>query len=211
LAESISELQSSPQAHQHLLPRDIGWIEVITGSMFSGKTEELLRRIRRAVIARQNTILFKPELDTRYSKDHVVSHDQIRLPSVTIKDPLEIRDLAKDAWVVGIDEAQFFPSSIVAVCEELAAQGKRVIVAGLDQDYRGRPFHPIPELMAIAEYVTKHLAICACCGNPATRNQRLVASSDQVVLGSLESYEARCRKCFEPPREPSFERAKSEV
>ncbi|MBN8555821.1 MAG: thymidine kinase [Deltaproteobacteria bacterium] len=169
--------------------------------MFSGKTEELLRRIKRSVIAKQPTILFKPKLDTRYSTDHVVSHDQVRYPSVAVKDPHDMIRLAKDSLVVGVDEAQFFPVSLVEVCNELAMSGKRVIVAGLDQDYRGQPFHPLPELLAIAEYVTKHLAICAKCGNPATRNQRLVAAGDQVLLGSLESYEARCRKCFEPPQE----------
>jgi thymidine kinase len=169
--------------------------------MFSGKTEELLRRIRRAVIAKQPTILFKPKLDTRYSTDHVVSHDQVKFPSVAIKDPYEMLELAKDKWVVGIDEAQFFPSSLVEVVDQLALGGKRVIVAGLDQDYRAQPFHPMPELLSMAEYITKHLAICSRCGNPATRNQRLVAAGGQVLLGSLESYEARCRKCFEPPIE----------
>lgn len=183
------------------MPKDTGWLEVITGSMFSGKTEELLRRIRRSVIAKQPTILFKPKLDTRYSTDHVVSHDQIRFPSVAIKDPFEMLELSKDKWVVGIDEAQFFSSALVDVVNELALSGKRVIVAGLDQDYRAEPFHPMPELMAMAEYVTKHLAICSRCGNPATRNQRLVSTGGQVLLGSLEAYEARCRKCFEPPVE----------
>lgn len=189
------------QPHSHLLPKDVGWIEVIVGSMFSGKTEELLRRIRRSVIAKQPTILFKPKLDTRYSTDHVVSHDQIRYPSVAVKDPQEMLELAADKWVVGIDEAQFFPTSLVKVCDQLAMAGKRVIVAGLDQDYRAQPFHPMPELISMAEYVTKHLAICAQCGNPAIRNQRLVKAEGQVLLGSLESYEARCRKCFEPPVE----------
>jgi thymidine kinase len=201
LSESFQEyhpkISSGP--HNHLLPRDIGWIEVITGSMFSGKTEELLRRIKRAVIAKQPTILFKPKMDTRYSTDHVVSHDQVRYPSIAVKDPADMMRLAKDAIVVGVDEAQFFPDTLVEVCNQMALAGKRVIVAGLDQDYRGQPFHPMPELLALAEYVTKHLAICAQCGNPATRNQRLVAAGDQVLLGSLESYEARCRKCFEPP------------
>ncbi len=169
--------------------------------MFSGKTEELLRRIRRAVIAKQSTILFKPKLDTRYSDTHVVSHDQVKFPSVSVKNPEEMIRLADDSVVVGIDEAQFFPMSLVDVCEQLADSGKRVIVAGLDQDYRGEPFHPMPELISNAEYVTKHLAICARCGNPANRNQRLVKTEGQVLLGSLESYEARCRRCFELPSE----------
>jgi len=167
--------------------------------MFSGKTEELLRRIRRAQIARQPTILFKPQLDKRYSADHVVSHNQVRFPSVAVKEPGEILELAKNALVVGIDEAQFFSMALVQICEDLASLGKRVIVAGLDQDFRGQPFHPLPELLALAEYVTKHLAICSRCGNPATRNQRLIDGGDQVLLGSLESYEARCRKCFVAP------------
>jgi thymidine kinase len=197
----MSQLDNNNSQHSHLLPRDTGWLEVITGSMFSGKTEELLRRIKRAVIAKQKTILFKPLLDTRYSTDHVVSHDQVRYPSIAVKSPEEILAAAKDNVVIGIDEAQFFAMELVDVCNKLASQGKRVIVAGLDQDYRGEPFHPMPELLAGAEYVTKVLAICSQCGNPATRNQRLVNSGDQVLLGSLESYEARCRKCFEPPVE----------
>jgi len=177
-------------------PREVGWIEVIVGSMFSGKTEELLRRIRRAMIARQPTILVKPKIDTRYAKDHVVSHDQIRLPSISVESPEEILKLAEDAMVVGVDEAQFFHPSIVEVCNELANQGKRVIVAGLDQDYRGIPFEPMPALMASAEYITKHLAICSQCGNPAHYNQRLVKEAGQVLLGSKDLYEARCRRCF---------------
>lgn len=195
------QIEESFGHHQHLLPRNVGWLEVIVGSMFSGKTEELLRRIRRAMIARQPTILFKPKIDTRYSDDSVVSHDQMRLPSVVVSRPEEILDLAKDALVVGIDEAQFFPPSIIDVCNELARRGKRVIVAGLDADYRGKPFEPMPALMASAEYLTKHLAICAQCGNPAHCTQRLGASTEQVLLGSTEAYEARCRRCFQPPRD----------
>jgi thymidine kinase len=185
--------------HSHLLPQKVGWIEVIVGSMFSGKTEELLRRIRRAMIAKQPTVLVKPQIDNRYSEDHVVSHDQIRLPSIALKSPAEILSVAKDAWVVGIDEAQFFSRDIVDVCNQLAQQGKRVIVAGLDQDYRAQPFHPMPELMASAEYVTKQLAICSKCGAPALRNQRMVGGTGQVLLGSSDAYEARCRRCFELP------------
>lgn len=195
----------SKSSHSHLLPQNVGWVECITGSMFSGKTEELIRRIRRAVIAKQRVVLFKPKLDTRYSTDHAVSHDQVRYPSVAVREPTEILEKAKDIEVVGIDEAQFFSSDLVDIVAELADQGKRVIVAGLDQDYRGQPFHPIPEIMALAEYVTKHLAICSQCGNPANRNQRLIPMTDQVVLGSLESYEARCRRCFKAPSEVSEE------
>lgn len=182
-----------------MLPRETGWIEVIVGSMFSGKTEELLRRIRRAMIARQPTILFKPKMDTRYAEDFVVSHDQIRLPSIPVGAAAEIPVLAKDALVVGIDEAQFFGDDLLGVCNRLAAEGKRVIVAGLDQDYRGLPFGSIPALMASAEYLTKHLAICAQCGNPAHYNQRLVANAETVLLGASDAYEARCRRCFQPP------------
>lgn len=185
--------------HTHLLPRETGWIEVIVGSMFSGKTEELIRRIRRAMIARQPTILFKPKMDTRYAEEFVVSHDQMRLPSIPVEKAEEMIELAKDALVVGIDEAQFFSGDLVRVCNTLAASGKRVVVAGLDQDYRGRPFEPMPTLIASAEYVTKHLAICAKCGNPAHYNQRLVQSAETVLLGASDSYEARCRRCFEPP------------
>ncbi len=184
--------------HPHLLPHNSGWLEVITGSMFSGKTEELIRRLRRSVFAKQPVILFKPKIDTRYATTDVVSHDQLRFPSVVVEDPNDMISLSEGMAVVGIDEAQFFPQSLVEVVNQLASQGKRVIVAGLDQDFRGEPFHPLPELMISAEYVTKHLAICTVCGNPATRNQRLVSASGKVVLGSLGAYEARCRKCFQP-------------
>lgn len=181
-------------------PAKMGWIEVITGSMFSGKTEELLRRIRRALIARQACLLVKPQTDTRYSADHVVSHDQIQLPCIQVKEAAEILALAREYSVVAIDEAQFFDSSLIPVCQELADSGRRVIVAGLDQDYLGRPFEPIPELMACAEFVTKQLAICVQCGNPAIKNQRLVEEAGRVVLGAKDIYEARCRSCFEPPK-----------
>lgn len=177
-----------------------GWIEVITGSMFSGKTEELLRRIRRAMIARQSCLLVKPKLDQRYSEDHVVTHDRLSLPSISLSEAKEISPLAREVQVIGVDEAQFFDRNLVEVCNQLADAGKRVIVAGIDSDFRAEAFDPLPELMATAEYVTKQLAICVRCGRPATRNQRLGAdSSEKVFVGASESYEARCRACFEGP------------
>ncbi len=181
------------------VPKDIGWIEVIVGSMFSGKTEELIRRLRRAEIARQEVAIFKPEVDTRYSSDHIVSHNEQRFPSITVPHAADILDLCDTARVVAIDEGQFFSEEILDVCEKLANQGKRVIVAGLDQDYRGRPFEPMPQIMAIAEYVTKTLAICVVCGNPANRTQRTVRDGDRVLVGATDAYEARCRNCYEPP------------
>ena len=181
------------------IQRQTGWIEVICGSMFSGKTEELIRRVRRAQIARQKIELFKPEIDTRYSKDEIVSHDDQKLPSRVIKDANEMIPLSLEAQVVAIDEAQFYKKSLVKVCKTLANMGKRVIVAGLDTDYRGEPFSPIPELLAIAEYITKTHAICVVCGNPANFTQRTTKSKDQVLIGTSDIYEARCRNCYEPP------------
>ena len=183
------------------VPKNIGWIEVICGSMFSGKTEELIRRLRRAHIAKLKVEIFKPILDDRYSKDHIVSHNSQKIPSRCVKDAMEILEYAGEAEVIGIDEAQFFGGNLVQVCEELANRGKRVIVSGLDQDYRGKPFEPIPQLLCIAEYITKSLAICVKCGNPANRNQRIVKDDNRVVVGSTDIYEARCRKCFKPPKE----------
>ena len=188
---------SSPTIHDS--PKNVGWIEVIAGCMFSGKTEELIRRIRRAQIARQNVAIFKPRIDTRYSSDHIVSHSEARLLSTVVEKSKEILELSRDAQVVGIDEGQFFDMGIVDVAEQLANQGKRVIIAGLDQDYRGKPFEPMPQLLAIGEYITKTLAICMVCGNPADRTQRTSSSSERVLVGAKDSYEARCRKCFEPP------------
>ena len=179
----------------HSLPKNTGWIEVIAGCMFSGKTEELIRRLRRAQIARQNVKIFKPEIDTRYSGNSIVSHNEQSLPSVIIKDINEVIELSKDAQVIGIDEGQFFSQDIVEVCNNLADKGKRVIVAGLDQDYRGIPFEPMPQLLAIAEYITKTLAICVVCGNPADKTQRKTSSSDRVIVGAADIYEARCRNC----------------
>jgi thymidine kinase len=176
-----------------------GWIEVIVGSMFSGKSEELIRRLRRVQIARQKVQIFKPALDARYSEDHIVSHSDMRIPSRTVKSARELLSCVEsDTEVVGIDEGQFFDAELPAVCSELADRGIRVIVAGLDQDYLGKPFEPMPQLLAVAEYITKTLAICMVCGNPANHTQRLVASDDRVLVGAQGMYEARCRTCFDP-------------
>ena len=185
----------------HLLPRDTGWIEVIAGCMFSGKTEELIRRLRRAQIAKQNVKIFKPKIDTRFSENSIVSHSEQSLPSILIDDVNKITGLSKDAQVLGIDEAQFFSPHLIDICNNLANNGKRVIVAGLDQDYRGIPFEPMPQLLAIAEYITKTLAICVVCGNPADKTQRKTTSSERVVVGASDIYEARCRKCHFIPNE----------
>ncbi len=185
----------------HNTPINTGWIEVISGCMFSGKTEELIRRLRRAQIAKQKVLIFKPRIDNRYSASHIVSHNEQSLSSVVIDKPSEIMELGKDAQVIGVDEAQFFTPDLVGVCQKLADTGKRVIVAGLDQDYRGKPFEPIPHLLAVAEYITKTLAICMVCGNPADRTQRITNQKDRVVVGAHNVYEARCRKCFVPPSE----------
>ncbi|MCU0612462.1 MAG: thymidine kinase [Candidatus Eisenbacteria bacterium] len=180
-------------------PSGYGWVEVICGSMFSGKSEELIRRLKRAVIARQKVQAFKPATDTRFSSDHIVSHDRNRVPSALVARPADILSLVEpDTQVVGIDEAQFFDLSLVEVCEELANRGARVIVAGLDQDYLGRPFEPIPQLLAVAESITKTMAVCVCCGAPANRSQRLVSSRERVLVGADTAYEPRCRKCFRP-------------
>jgi len=176
-----------------------GWIEVITGSMFSGKSEELIRRVRRAQIARQKVQVFKPHLDDRFGEDYVVSHSQIRVAAETVGSARDLLEtVLPDTEVVGIDEGQFFDPELPAVCTSLADQGKRVIVAGLDQDYLGKPFEPMPQLLAIAEYITKTLAICMVCGAPANHTQRLVASSERVLVGAQGTYEARCRHCFDP-------------
>lgn len=176
-----------------------GWIEVITGSMFSGKSEELIRRVRRAQIARQKVQLFKPQVDGRYSESEIVSHSDMKMPSQVVAGAAEILDLAEPGTeVVGIDEGQFFDALLVQVAEALANRGVRVIVAGLDQDYRGVPFEPMPQLLAVAEYVDKTLAVCVRCGAPANRSQRLVPTEDRVVVGGAGQYEARCRRCFNP-------------
>jgi thymidine kinase len=178
-----------------------GWIEVICGSMFSGKTEELIRRLRRAEIAKQKVEIFKPKLDSRFDEYNLVSHSDQRIASITVEKAEEILELAGDADVLGIDEAQFLGPELVKVCEELANRGKRVIVAGLDQDYRGNPFEPIPQLLAVAEVITKTLAICVKCGAPANRTQRISMDKHRVVVGAGDKDEARCRHCFEPPKD----------
>ena len=176
-----------------------GWIEVITGSMFSGKSEELIRRLRRAQIARQKVQIFKPLVDDRFGEDHIVSHSDMRIASENVKNSDElVRQVAEDTEVVGIDEGQFFDHDLPAACIRLANSGKRVIVAGLDQDYLGKPFEPMPQLLAIAEYITKTLAICMVCGAPANHTQRLVVSNERVLVGAQGTYEARCRHCFDP-------------
>ncbi len=183
-----------------LIRNSTGWIEVICGSMFSGKSEELIRRLRRAQIARQRVQIFKPRIDDRYSEAHIVSHSELKIGSEVVATAEEILTAVDDRTeVVGIDEAQFFDAKLVEVCDILANRGKRVIVAGLDTDYRRKPFDPIPELLAIAEYITKTLAICVRCGNPANCTQRIVHSSERILVGASDAYEARCRRCFEPP------------
>ncbi len=183
----------------HQFPKDIGWIEVVCGSMFSGKTEELIRRLKRAAYGKQRIQVFKPKIDNRYDEVLVVSHSQQKITSVPIERAQQILQLLKpDTEVVGIDEVQFLGHEVIPVVESLAARGVRVICAGLDQDYLGKPFEPMPHLLAIAEYVTKELAICVVCGNPANRSQRLMASQERVVVGAAGAYEARCRKCHVP-------------
>jgi len=181
------------------IPHNTGWIEVICGPMFSGKTEELIRRLVRAQIAKLRVEIFKPKIDTRYAKDEIVSHSRLTIPSQLVTSPWEIFELAQHADVIGIDEAQFLGPDIVTVAQKLADSGKRVICAGLDTDYRGLPFDPIPQLLAVAEYIDKTLAICVRCGNPAKHTQRVVASNELVLVGATEAYEARCRNCFVPP------------
>jgi thymidine kinase len=173
-----------------------GWIEVVCGSMFSGKTEELIRRLNRATIARQRVEIFKPALDTRYHARDVVSHNANSIRSTPVALAQEILLLASGCDVVGIDEAQFFDESLVEVCVQLANRGTRVIVAGLDMDYAGKPFGPVPALMAVAEYVTKVHAVCVCCGELASYSFRMAASEEKILLGETDSYEARCRPCF---------------
>ena len=173
-----------------------GWMEVICGSMFSGKTEELIRRLRRAEMAGQNVEIFKPKLDTRYAEEEVVSHNQNKIRSTPVESPSEILLLGSNCHVVGIDEAQFFDESIVEVANQLANSGIRVVIAGLDMDFMGRPFGPIPNLMATAEYVTKVHAICKRTGNLANYSMRTSANKDLVQLGETDSYEAVSRKVF---------------
>jgi thymidine kinase len=177
----------------------LGWIEVIAGPMFSGKSEELIRRLRRAEIARQRVQIFKPGIDQRYSDDHIVSHSDLKIQSEGVRDAAELeKRLDWRTEVIGIDEAQFLGEGIVDLVVRMGDMGKRVIIAGLDTDYLGRPFHPMPELLAVADEIVKVLAICMQCGNPAKHTQRLIASEELVVVGAAGMYEARCRRCFEP-------------
>lgn len=184
------------QEEHNILTQQQGRIEVICGSMFSGKTEELIRRLKRARIARQRVEIYKPAIDTRYSNDDVVSHDANSIPSTPVESARSILLMASDAQVVGIDEAQFFDDAIVEVCNELANSGKRVIVAGLDMDFKGIPFGPMPQLMAIAEDVTKVHAICVKCGNLANVSHRIVKDEQRVLLGEQHEYEPLCRQCY---------------
>jgi thymidine kinase len=182
-----------------LVAGGIGWIEVICGPMFSGKSEELIRRLRRAMIARKRVQVFKPLIDTRYSADEIVSHGAIRMKSETVNSPADIlQALDWRTQVVGIDEANFLGPGLIDLASQLADSGKQVLLAGLDTDFMGRPFPPIPDLLAHAESITKTLAICMRCGNPAKHTQRLVESEDLIVVGAAGMYEARCRRCFEP-------------
>lgn len=177
---------------------DCGWIEAICGPMFSGKSEELIRRLRRAEIARKRIQVFKPAIDDRYSESEIVTHANLRMKSIPVHSGADI--LTGFDWetqVIGIDEANFFGQSLVEVASHLADCGKRVIVAGLDTDFMGRPFQPMPDLLALAESITKTLAICMRCGNPAKHTQRLIRSNELIVVGGPNAYEARCRRCFE--------------
>jgi len=195
--ELIAQVNDGEPTHHSRVTT--GWIEVIAGSMFSGKSEELIRRLRRAKIARQKVQVFKPEIDSRFSQDHIVSHSEMRHESANIRSAAEV--LAKvepDTEVVGIDEGQFFDNELVNVANTLAQRGVRVIVAGLDQDYTGKPWEPMPQLLAVAEYITKTHAICMKCGQPANYSQRTFESEERVAVGATGMYEARCRRCFVP-------------
>lgn len=195
--EELTALGSNQENAQ--LATSPGWIEIIAGSMFSGKSEELIRRLKRAKIARQKVQVFKPKIDLRYSRDHIVSHSEMRHESGTIESAAEILEqLDPGTQVVGIDEGQFFDNELVGVANELARRGIRVIIAGLDQDYTGKPFEPMPQLLAVAEYITKTHAICVRCGQPANYSQRTFDSKERVEVGAADMYEARCRRCFVP-------------
>jgi len=180
----------------HFKGQRSGWIEVIYGSMFSGKTEELIRRLKRAKIANQRVEIFKPRIDTRYNEEKVVSHDTNSLLAVPVENSHMLLEETGDISVIGIDEAQFFDMELPTVCQALALQGKRVIVAGLDMDFRGQPFGPMPNLLAVAEYITKVHAICQHCGNLATHSYRLTNAGEIVVIGEKDVYEPRCRTCY---------------
>jgi thymidine kinase len=182
-----------------VVKHNMGWIEVIVGPMFSGKSEELIRRLRRAEIGKQRVQIFKPVIDQRYAKNGIVSHSGLEIASELVATGSDIlTQVAARTEVVGVDEAQFLGESVVDACVKLADLGKRVIVSGLDTDFMGRPFEPMPRMLAVAEEITKLLAICMQCGNPAVHTQRLVASEELIVVGAGGMYEARCRRCFEP-------------
>lgn len=205
---------SYSSATMDFVTRQMGWIETVCGPMFSGKSEELIRRLRRARIARKRVQVFKPTIDDRYSTDEIVSHGDQRMKSEPVEKAADI--LAKLDWrthVVGIDEANFFGPALVEVAQQLADSGKQVIIAGLDTDYLGRPFPPMPDLLCLSESITKTLAICMRCGNPAKHTQRLVESDDLIVVGAAGLYEARCRHCFEPgvPKQEVLEFARPRV
>lgn len=193
LADYIRNMFQEPRAH---FDKRKGWIEVVCGSMFSGKTEELIRRLTRAKIAHQNVEIFKPTLDNRYNETEVVSHNSNSIQSTPVMASVNILLMSGEANVIGIDEAQFFDDELVNVCQTLTEQGKRIIVAGLDMDYLGKPFGPVPQLMAVADYVTKLHAICMSCGDVATHSFRKVNVDNLVMLGESDTYEARCRTCF---------------
>jgi len=201
LQQRILNKKNMIETYTHAFPVKTGWIEVITGCMFSGKTEELIRRLKRAKIAKQTVLVIKPKIDNRFSATEIVSHSEQSLESVVVEKANDILALAENHQVIGIDEAQFFSQDLLAVCNTLADSGKRVIVAGLDQDYKGLPFDPMPQLLAMAEYITKTLAICVNCGNPADRTQRKTMTQERVVVGAGDIYEARCRKCHYIPEE----------
>jgi thymidine kinase len=192
--------------------REASWLEVIVGSMFSGKSEELIRRVKRAVIAKQNVLVFKPAMDLRYGMEKVAAHNGMRIDCVPVMEPEDILDQVDEGVdVVAIDEVQFFSPAIISVCQRLIKAGKRVIVAGLDQDFRGEPFGPVPVLMALAEQVTKLNAICVSCGRAASRTQRLIngepARYDEpiILIGATEDYEARCSRCHQVPGSPDLQ------
>lgn len=180
----------------HFKGQRSGWIEVICGPMFSGKTEELIRRLKRAKFANQKVLIFNPAVDNRFHNRRLVSHDENTLVSTPIENSLYLSTLDADVEVIGIDEAQFFDLGLTEACEDLALKGKRVIVAGLDMDFTGKPFGPMPYLLSVAEYITKVHAICHHCGNLATHSYRLTGQEEQIVLGEKEAYEPRCRVCY---------------
>ena len=196
-AQFLNATKEAMFLEPHFKGQRSGWIEVICGSMFSGKTEELIRRLKRAKIAGQQVEIFKPRVDTRYDEAKVVSHDENAISSTPLLSAEQILEVGREVNVVGVDEAQFFDEALPDVCQELARRGIRVIVAGLDMDYLGKPFGPMPNLLAVAEYITKVHAICQRCGNLATHSYRLAQDQEQVLVGEKESYEARCRTCFQ--------------